>query len=112
MDRNGVKSSPVVCDNVLAVEIQPLPYKELMYFMIYVAVGLASLGILSQLIRCLIYIRSAKKKGEEIRAILLLKKVYLVCCGSCGRRNSKPLLELRQMDIDEKDSLLDNTDYD
>jgi hypothetical protein len=110
VDRNGRKSSPVVCDNVLAVEIQPLPYKQLLHFMIYVATGLAALGIISQIIRLIIYIRSNSKKGKEIRIMLLLRKIFAVCCSSCVKRNSKPLLELRQMDVDEKDSLLD--DYD
>lgn len=110
IDRNQRESSPVVCDNVIAVHIDPPPVGELLYFMLYCVIALIGLGLLTQLIRFIVKTREAIKEGQELNYLLTARKICLLCCGSCLRGNSKPLLELRQLNSEEKENLLDDDD--
>jgi len=63
VDRNGNESSPAVCDNVIAVEIEPPSFKALIVFLVICIGGLVSLALLVFSVVCLISNRQALRRG-------------------------------------------------
>jgi len=120
IDRNGIESAVQVCDNTIAVEVEPISFRNLAIFMavaVSCILGLALMVYIAFYVARKIVSFRQKRKGHDYEEVHFLPQSLtyffkIIFLKLAFWKKKKPLLELRgDDDFDDEDhALLDDNE--